>query len=136
MASSARELAELCLEQPYGAIVCDDAIRGRMCMETLELIRQHDPDIPFIVLIDTPDVNDITQEDVLTELMLRGATDCVDKKRLSVLSIAVAFAVEERVLSEERNRIDQELERSRVRCQALSVIEDVTVQSTAEVNLG
>jgi hypothetical protein len=49
---------------------------------------------------------------------------------------SIMFHAEERVLSEERNRIDQELERSRARYQALSVIEDVTVQSTAEVNLG
>ena len=121
MASTARELVELFLEQPFDAIVCDNTMRRRMSMEALVLIRKRDPDVPFIVLIDTLDMNDVTQEDVLTEFMLRGATDCVDKKRLGMLSVAVAFAVEERILIAERNRIDQELDRSRARYQALSV---------------
>ncbi len=123
-ARSAEELAARCLEQPYGAIVCDMTTGGPIAMEALALVRQRDGDIPFIVLINAPEVNQTAQEDILTECMLRGATDCVDRKHLSMLPVAVAFAVEQRVLTEQRDQIEQELERARARYEARLVMED------------
>jgi DNA-binding NtrC family response regulator len=119
---SAEELATRCLEQPYDAIVCDMTTGRPIMMEALALVRQRDSNIPFIVLINTPGVDQTAQEDILTECMLRGATDCVDRKHLSALPVAVAFAVEQRILTEQRDQIEHELERARARYEARLVV--------------
>jgi DNA-binding NtrC family response regulator len=121
-ANSARELVTQCLEQPYGAIVCGLSTDGPMVMEALALVRQRDRNIPLIVLIDAPDLNQPGQEDTLTDCMLQGATDCVDRKHLSMLPVAVAFAVEQRALTEQRDHIERDLERSRARYEARSAM--------------
>lgn len=130
-AGSAQELAERCFERVYDAIVCDASMHAGMSLEALELIRQRNPALPFILLINPPDLVDGPQQDLFTEFMLRGATDCVDTHHPRMLSAAVAFAVEERLLIEERNQIDRQLERARARYQAVADTEDASNRTIA-----
>ncbi len=114
LARNTQELTALLSSQCHDVVVCDDGLRDWTGGQALELVRQHDPDIPFIVVTRT------TDDDVVAEFMLNGATDCVDKQRLDLLPLAVGLAVKERTLREERNRAEQELERSQALYRALS----------------
>jgi DNA-binding NtrC family response regulator len=71
-------------------------------MQALELLQEHDREVPFILVAPNPD------DETLAEYMLNGATDCVDKNRPNLLPLAVALAVEERRLRAERNRAEQD----------------------------
>ena len=52
-------------------------------------------------------------DETVAEFILNGASDCIDRNRLSLLPLAVALAVEERAARDDRNRMEQELQRTR-----------------------
>ena len=120
----------------YDAIVCDMTIDALIAMDALVLLRQRDSHIPVIALIDAPDEYQAAQDDILTECLLRGATDCIDRKHVRMLPVAVAFAVEQRILTEKRDQLERELERSRERYEALSAMNGSVMQHVSEVDRG
>ena len=79
----------------------------------LELLRLLDGDIPFIFL------GTDSEDDVMEECLAQGASDCVYRNRLGRLPVAVAIAVEQRSLREERKRAEVELRRSEAHYHAL-----------------
>ena len=118
VAKNAQELATQAIAKPCDAIVCDIAVGGSLVMEAIALIRRHEPDLPFIVLLDPLDVNTAPDEDILTECILAGATDGIERTDLAALPLAVAFAAEQCVLTKQLRHIERELELSRLRYQA------------------
>ena len=75
----------------------------------LDLLRELDLDIPFIV------VSGAIGEDVAVAMMRRGATDYLLKDRLTRLGPAVRRALDDRLLREETSRAGQALRASELR---------------------
>jgi diguanylate cyclase (GGDEF)-like protein/PAS domain S-box-containing protein len=99
--------------ESYDVIVCDYLLPGWTGMEALEILRQTNQDIPFILAT-------ANLEEEMTDVFMRnGAFDCVDKKRLNRLPLAVALAVEEKSRREERNHAEKELRHSEAHYRAL-----------------
>lgn len=103
VARDAREFSAQLRSQPCDVVVSADALCKWTGMQALELLREHDREVPFILVTANAD------EETLNEYLLNGATDCVDKNRPNLLPLAVALAVQERTLRAERNRAEQEL---------------------------
>jgi CheY-like chemotaxis protein len=82
--------------------------------QALALLREHNPDIPFILL------SGDAGEGAVAECLLSGGTDCVDRSRPELLPLAGTRAVEDRTLREERHRPQGELFRSHALYCALS----------------
>lgn len=72
-----------------------------------------DEDTPFIFL------GTDFEEDLMQQFIGKGASDCVYRNRLARLPVAVAIAVEQRSMREERNRVERELRRSEAHYHAL-----------------
>jgi diguanylate cyclase (GGDEF)-like protein/PAS domain S-box-containing protein len=107
------EFGERLRAQTYDAVVCDFSMPGWSGMEALELLRQVNPEIPFIL------TTSVLEEGITDAFMRKGAFDCIDKNRLNRLPLAVALAVEEKVQREERNHAEQELRHSEAHYRAL-----------------
>jgi PAS domain S-box-containing protein len=75
----------------------------------LDLLRELDVDIPFIV------VSGAIGEDLAVAMMRRGATDYLLKDRLARLGPAVRHALEEKKLRQETRRAEEALRASEVR---------------------
>ncbi len=110
---TAAEFAERLGSQPYDVVLADHAMHGWTGMQALEVLQQQEQEIPFIL------VTGNLQEEIVDEFIKKGASDCVDKNRLARLPLAVALAVEERTLHEERNRAEKDLRRSEAHYRAL-----------------
>lgn len=72
------------LQKPWDIIFSDYSMPGFSGARALEIVRQHDPDIPFIF------ISGAIGEDVAVEAMKRGAQDYVMKGNLNRLLPAVA----------------------------------------------
>ena len=107
VAHNAQEFAERVSSQPYDIVISDDTARDWTGLHALELLRERDQDMPFIMVAAPAD------DETVAEFILNGASDCIDRNRLSLLPLAVALAVEERAARDDRNRMEQELQRSR-----------------------
>jgi diguanylate cyclase (GGDEF)-like protein/PAS domain S-box-containing protein len=107
------EYRERLRTQSYDVIVCDNSMPGWMGMEALEILQQTNQNIPFILATGN------LEEDIADTFMRNGAFDCVDKKRLNRLPLAVALAVEEKSRREERNHAEKELRHSEAHYRAL-----------------
>ncbi len=107
------EYRERLRTQTYDVIVCDHSMPGWTGMEALEFLRQSNRDIPLIFA--TGDL----EEEMTDAYMRNGAFDCVNKKRLNRLPLAVALAVEEKSRREERNHAEKELRHSEAHYRAL-----------------
>jgi diguanylate cyclase (GGDEF)-like protein/PAS domain S-box-containing protein len=110
---TSREFAERLRSKPYDVILADCAMPNWTGMQALELSQQHAQMIPFIL------VTHVLEEKILDEFISRGASDWVGKNQLARLPAAVALAVEEKILREERNRAEKALQRSEARYRAL-----------------
>jgi diguanylate cyclase (GGDEF)-like protein/PAS domain S-box-containing protein len=113
VACNAEEFAARLRAHPYDVVVSDATLRDWTGMGALECLRERDPDTPFILVAAPAD------DDTVADFMLKGASDCVDRSRLHFLPLAVALAVEERAARDERNRVEQKLQRSRAVYNAL-----------------
>src|ERR1019366_7721897 len=82
------EFAERLRTRSYDVIVCDYSMGSWTGMEALELLRQSNLEIPFIL------VTSILDENMTDAFIRKGAFDCVDKNRLNRLPLAVALAVD------------------------------------------
>ena len=84
----------------FDVVVADVELPGYSGAEALEAARRAAPDMPFIFL------SGVVAEELIVELLRRGATDFINKGRLSRLPMAVARAIDEA-----RGRADLETER-------------------------
>src|SRR5579872_1305453 len=109
----AAEFEERLRTQAYDVIVCDSSMLNWTGMQALELVRQLNQEIPFILATSGLD------ETMADAFIRKGAFDCVDKNRLNRLPLAVAMAVEERTRREERNHAEKELRHSEDHYRAL-----------------
>jgi len=98
----------------FDVVVSVDTMREWTGLQALALLRNHNPDIPFIL------VSGDAGEDAVAECLSSGGTDCIDQSRPNLLPLAVALAVEERTLREERSRAEEELRRSQALYSALA----------------
>jgi diguanylate cyclase (GGDEF)-like protein/PAS domain S-box-containing protein len=107
------EFTERLRAQSYDVVLAEDSLSGWTGMDALELLRQQDKEIPFVLVTDT------LRADIAEEFIKKGASDCVDKRHLVRLLLAVAAAVNEQTLREERNRAQKELRRRESHYRAL-----------------
>lgn len=95
-AANARETAEaLESKTPYELVLCDFVLPGFGAEEALNLVRDSDPDVPFIILSGVVRIEDAV------EIMRAGATDFVTKDDLGRLGPSIRRALHD---SEERIR--------------------------------
>jgi diguanylate cyclase (GGDEF)-like protein/PAS domain S-box-containing protein len=107
------EFEERLRAQSYDVIVCDYSMRSWTGTEALDLLRQANQEIPFILAATTLD-------EAMTDAFLRkGAYDCLDKDSLNRLPLAVALALEEKTRREERNHAEKALRHSEAHYRAL-----------------
>jgi diguanylate cyclase (GGDEF)-like protein/PAS domain S-box-containing protein len=109
---NAGEFTKLFLQHQYDAIVCRDRLIGWTAADALDVVREAETYVPFIIVVDVADGNAAT-------LLARGATDYIEKGLLYQLPISVAVAVEERALLDEQRRAQEELKRSQALYRAL-----------------
>ena len=74
-------------------------------LRALQLLRQRDPDTPFILISGT------VGEDVAVEVMKEGATDYLLKDRLTRLSLSVGHALDQKELRSAKRRAEEEARR-------------------------
>ena len=111
---NSEEFAERLRTQSYDVIVCDYALPGWTGMDALDLLRQVDKDVPFILVSGT------MEEDMTDAFLRKGAFDCVQLNRLNRLPLAVALALEENTRREERNHAENALKHSEAHYRALA----------------
>jgi diguanylate cyclase (GGDEF)-like protein/PAS domain S-box-containing protein len=108
------EFVERLRTQSYDAIVCDYALPDWTGMEALDLLRQVDQNVPFILVSST------LEEHVTEAFIRKGAFDCVHMNRLNRLPLAVALALEENARRDERSRAENALKHSEAHYRALA----------------
>jgi diguanylate cyclase (GGDEF)-like protein/PAS domain S-box-containing protein len=100
--------------QSYDVVLADTTVPEWTGLQALSLLQQQKPEIPFIL------VTKALEMDLVEEFMKNGASDCVDRARLSRLPLAVAIAVERTSLQAEQNRVEKELRHSEAHYRALA----------------
>ncbi len=90
----------------FDIILADYGLTEFSVPEALRLLREHELDIPFIVVADS------IGEEAAVECMRQGAADCVFKDRLARLGTAVEQALEEKCLRDEKRRAWMALQES------------------------
>jgi two-component system, cell cycle sensor histidine kinase and response regulator CckA len=98
----------------FDLILADYALPGFDGLAALDLVRQRDPDIPFIV------VSGRMGEEVAVDTLKHGATDYVLKTRLDRLAPAVRRATAEVREREERRRAERALRETEERFRILA----------------
>ena len=99
--------------QPYDVVLANNSMPSWTGAQILELLQQQDENIPFILLVSE------IGEQVVDEFIQKGASDCVDRKRLARLPVSVAIAVEQRSMRAEHGRVEMELRHSEAHYRAL-----------------
>ena len=110
-ARSPAEFMPLCADHAYDAVVCGDHPGEWAAVDALDVVREIDLSLPFIMVVGA-DVD-------TTACLSRGATDCVYRDDLHLLPMAVALAIRERSLLDEQRRAQEELKRSQALYRAL-----------------
>ena len=90
-------------DEQYDVVLATGGMPSWTGLQVLETLRLQDEDTPFIFL------GTDFEEDVMQELIGKGASDCVYRNRLARLPVAVAIAVEQRLRREERDRAETKL---------------------------
>lgn len=101
-------------ERQYDVVLATGGMPNWTGLQVLEVLRLQDEDTPFIYL------GTEFEEDVMEEFIGKGASDCVYRNRLARLPVAVAIAVEQRSMREERDRVEIKLRRSEAHYHALT----------------
>jgi diguanylate cyclase (GGDEF)-like protein/PAS domain S-box-containing protein len=114
LAQTREEFTERLRSQSYDVVLAGDSLSGWTSMDALELLRGRDEEIPFVLVTDTA-----LRAGIAEEFINEGASDCVDKDHLIRLPLAVAVAVNQKSLREERNRAQKELRRRESHYRAL-----------------
>jgi signal transduction histidine kinase len=99
---------------PPGVILSDFSLPGFDGAHALEIARHQAPTTPFIF------VTGVLGEEVVIDMIHKGATDMVFKNRLTRLPQAVALAVHQTELRRESQRAQERLRRSHDQLKALT----------------
>jgi diguanylate cyclase (GGDEF)-like protein/PAS domain S-box-containing protein len=99
--------------QPYDVIVSDYSMRNWTGLQALDLLRELNLEIPFIL------ASSMLDEATMDSFFRKGAFDCIDSSRLNRLPLVVALAVEENARCQERNNVEKELRHSEAHYRAL-----------------
>jgi CheY-like chemotaxis protein len=91
--------------EPWDVVLCDFRMPGFDAYGALEVVRAHDPDMPFVVVSGT------VEEDVIVEMLRAGANDYVMKSNLTRLPAAVTREVREAEGRRARRRAEAQLRR-------------------------
>jgi diguanylate cyclase (GGDEF)-like protein/PAS domain S-box-containing protein len=101
-------------DEQFDVVLASGGIPNWTALQVLELLRLQDEEIPFIFL------GTEVERDSMEEFIAKGASDCVYQNRLGRLPVAVAIAVEQRSIREERHRAQIELRQSEAHYHALT----------------
>jgi len=93
------------LAQPHDIVVCDNDLPGFSGICALRIIREHDPDMPVIVVSGT------IGEELAVDMIRSGANDYVMKDNLRRLVPAVRRELAEAESRRSRTRLEDELRR-------------------------
>jgi PAS domain S-box-containing protein len=99
--------------EPFQVVISDYYMPRFRAPEALELLRELDPDIPFIV------VSGKIGEDAAVEVMKAGADDYLTKENMSRLCPAIERELREAEVSRERERAERALSKSENRFKRL-----------------
>jgi PAS domain S-box-containing protein len=99
--------------EPFQVVISDYYMPRFRAPEALELLRELDPDIPFIV------VSGKIGEDAAVEIMKAGADDYLTKENMSRLCPAIERELREAEVRKERERAERALSRSEDRFERL-----------------
>ena len=98
----------------YDVVLATGGIPNWTGVQVLEALRLEDKDTPFIFL------GTASEEDSVEESIRKGASDYVYRNRLARLPIAVAIAIEQRSMREERDLAETKLRHSEAHYHALT----------------
>ncbi|HET6482303.1 MAG TPA: response regulator, partial [Actinoplanes sp.] len=102
-AETAQEVASALAANPVDVVICDYNLPGVRAEEVLAQVREHDPDLPFLL------VSGQTGEEVAVDLMRAGARDFVLKDRLARLAPAVRRELREAAERRQHRRAEEAL---------------------------
>jgi signal transduction histidine kinase len=105
MVQSVEDFTQRIRTGTYDVILADYNLPQWRGMDTLEILRKEQLDVPLIV------VTGYLGEEKAVDCIKQGATDCVLKNNLGRLPLSVRRALEERQLRQERRRSEEELAR-------------------------
>ncbi len=112
-ADTAAATLEALKSELWDIVICDYTMPQFSGLAALQLVRQHDPDLPFI--INSGNIG----EDIAVDAMRAGAHDYVMKSNLSRLMPAIERALRESVLRRLGRQAQRELEENEARFRAI-----------------
>jgi two-component system cell cycle sensor histidine kinase/response regulator CckA len=110
---TARDLQRILLEDRWDVVIADYSLPGFSGLDALRIVREHDPDVPFILVSGT------AGEEQAVEAMRRGAHDYLMKSSLTRLVPALRRELHEARVRRERAAAEDDLRRSEERFRAL-----------------
>lgn len=113
---------------PADIVLSDYSLPGFTGLHALQLLRERDPDMPFILISGT------VGEDVAVEVMKQGATDYLLKDRLTRLGLSVGQALEQRALRQAKREAEEQALRRLQRLEALRDI-DVAISGSLDARV-
>ncbi|WP_461481296.1 putative bifunctional diguanylate cyclase/phosphodiesterase [Porticoccus sp.] len=96
-------LSELLVNEEWDIVFCDFTMPKMNGLQALEIVRRHNPDVPFIFVSGT------IGEDTAVEAMRAGAQDYIIKGNLKRLAPAVQRELEEAINRRERRKAEKRL---------------------------
>src|SRR5438552_514792 len=109
------EFAEKLRSEAYDIVLADFRMPGWSGMDALEVVRQYQEDMPFVLVTGT------MGEEAAVECIKKGVTDYVLKDHLSRLPVALKRALNERQLRDEARQTHTALEVSETRARQQSI---------------
>lgn len=110
---SAQGTADALAAEPWDMVISDYNLPQFNGMAAIEIVRQHDPDLPFLI------TSGAIGEDIAVEAMRAGARDYVMKHNLSRLSPAIDRELREYTLRRSARRARIQLEENEARFRAI-----------------
>ncbi len=111
---SAATLRAALAERAWSAVLSDHRLPGFSSHEALAIVREHSPDLPFIV------VSGAIGEDAVVEVMRAGADDFVMKDRLSRLELVLSRALNAAHARSRQREIESAYHESEARLRAVA----------------
>jgi diguanylate cyclase (GGDEF)-like protein/PAS domain S-box-containing protein len=111
--STPQQFAEQLRSETYDIVVAEYPRSNWQETQPLDLLRQMKKDVPLIFLIYG------LKRETAADLILKGAADCIEMDSLGHLPVAIHRALDEKVLRDQRDRAEKDLQRSEARYRAL-----------------
>jgi diguanylate cyclase (GGDEF)-like protein len=107
------QFAERLHAEIYDTIIAEYPSSNWQETQALDILREMKKDIPLVLLVHG------LKREIAAELILKGASDCIEMNGIGHLPVAVRRALEEKVLRDQRDRAEKDLRRSEARYRAL-----------------